>query len=519
MEQGLALNPARPARPYLLQTLLIGAVLLFPLLAYFQTAASIVGIWDSSGTFAHGYVILPISLWLIWGRRDVLRSMQVAPWWPALPLLAACGAAWLLGEMGEVQIVRHYAFVAMLPLSALAILGLPIARSLAFPLAFILFAVPFGDVFIEPLIGMTANFTVDALIATGIPVFREGNNFSIPSGNWSVVEACSGVRYLISSVTLGCLYAYLTYRSTWRRALFIVASIIVPIFANGARAYLIVMIGHLSGMTLAVGVDHLIYGWVFFGIVMFLLFWIGAIWREDTASATAPAVEVAAAPALPDAPPAPAGKLLPAALAIIACVGIWPAYQYYLEKTEAAPAPVVLSGVATAAPRGPAFVDWTPAFPKANAELQQFHAQDGVGVGVKLLYYRKPPEGTKLITTTNRLSPVTDPVWRTVSTIVRDEAIGTRGLRVRESTMSGPGGKMLVWHWYWIDGSTTSNDYVGKLLQIRQKLLHASDDGAAVMVFAQYDENPEPARVAMRAFLKGDLAAIEAALAANTRHR
>ncbi|MDM5176052.1 exosortase A [Massilia sp. DJPM01] len=510
----MTLNPARPAQSYLPQLLLIGAVLLFPFLAYFETAASIVGIWDSSGTFAHGYVILPISLWLIWGRRDALRAMPVRPWWPALVLLAGCGAAWLLGEMGEVQIVRHYAFVAMLPLSALAILGLPIARSLAFPLAFMLFAVPFGDVFIEPLIGMTANFTVDALIATGIPVFREGNNFSIPTGNWSVVEACSGVRYLISSVTLGCLYAYLTYRTTWRRALFIAASIIVPIFANGARAYLIVMIGHLSGMTLAVGFDHLIYGWVFFGFVMFLLFWIGAIWREDIA----PAADAAAAPAVPDAPPAPLNKLLPAALAVIACVGIWPAYNYYLEKTEPAPAPVVLTEVATSAPRGPAFVDWTPAFPTASAELQQFHAPDGQPVGFKLLYYRKPPEGTKLISTTNRLSPVKDPVWRTITTVVRDEAIGARGLRLRESSMSGPSGKMLVWHWYWIDGSTTSNDYAGKLLQIRQKLLHASDDGAAVMIFAPYDENPEPARVAMRAFLKGDLAAIEAALAANTRH-
>lgn len=528
VEQGLALNPVRPARSSLAQTLLIGAVLLFPFLAYFQTAASIVHIWDSSGTFAHGYVILPISLWLIWGRREQLRTMQVRPWWPALPLLAACGAAWLLGEMGEVQIVRHYAFVAMLPLSALAILGLPMARSLAFPLAFMLFAVPFGDVFIEPLIGMTANFTVDALVATGIPVFREGNNFSIPSGNWSVVEACSGVRYLISSVTLGCLYAYLTYRSTWRRALFIVASIIVPIFANGARAYLIVMIGHLSGMTLAVGFDHLIYGWVFFGFVMFLLFWIGAIWREDTAPATAPATGPATAatsaatvPAagLAAAPPAPTAPLLAAALAIVACVGIWPAWQYYLEHSEAAPAPVLLGEVATRAPRGPAFVDWTPAFPKARAELQQFHAADGQPVGFKLLYYRKPPEGTKLITTTNRLSPVKDPVWRTITTVVRDEALGARALRLRESSLHGPGGKMLVWHWYWIDGSTTSNDYLGKLLQIRQKLLHASDDGAAVMVFAAYDEDPEPARVAMRAFLKGDLAAIEAALAANTRHR
>jgi exosortase len=69
------------------------------------------------------------------------------------------------------------------------------------------------------------------------------------------VEACSGVRYLISSVTLGCLYAYLTYQSTKKRLLFIAVSIVVPIIANGLRAYMIVMIGHLSGMELATGGD------------------------------------------------------------------------------------------------------------------------------------------------------------------------------------------------------------------------------------------------------------------------
>ena len=96
-----------------------------------------------------------------------------------------------------------------------------------------------------------------------------------------MVEACSGLRYLIASFTLGTLYAYLTYRSLARRLVFIALSLIVPIVANGIRAYLIVMTGHLSDMQLAVGVDHLIYGWVFFGFVMLLLFWIGSFWRED----------------------------------------------------------------------------------------------------------------------------------------------------------------------------------------------------------------------------------------------
>ena len=511
----------KPGEPALrLHYWLIGAVLLFPFLAYWQTAASIVAIWDSSGTYAHGYVILPISLWLIWDRRADLVGVPVQPCWPALGLIAACGMLWLLGEMGEVQVVRHYAFVALLPLSALAILGLPMARRIAFPLAFLLFAVPFGDIFIDPLIQHTANFTVDALVATGIPVFREGNNFSIPSGNWSVVEACSGVRYLISSVTLGSLYAYLTYRSPWRRALFVLMSIIVPIFANGARAYMIVMMGHLSGMKLAVGVDHLIYGWIFFGIVMFILFWIGTLWREDRDAPGAAQHDTAAASAVEVRHAAPRQAAL-AALAIIACVGIWPAYQYYLEKSAAKPLPVLLAPLAApgAGAAAPAFADWKPVFAPATAELQQFFTQDAHTVGLTLLYYRMPPEGVKLVTSTNRMNAPIDPSWLVTGSGVRDERIGasTRILQVRESRLMRGAQRIVVWHWYWIDGATTRNDYVGKLLQIRQKLLHGRDDGAAVMVAAAYDEDPETARAPLRAFLAADLARIEAALAANLR--
>jgi exosortase/archaeosortase family protein len=124
------------------------------------------------------------------------------------------------------------------------------------------------------------DFTIAALQATGIPVYREGLNFVIPSGSWSVVEACSGVRYLIASFMVGTLFAYLNYNSWKRRAGFMLISIVVPIVANWLRAYMIVMIGHLSGNTLAVGVDHLIYGWVFFGVVIMIMFMIGARWSE-----------------------------------------------------------------------------------------------------------------------------------------------------------------------------------------------------------------------------------------------
>jgi exosortase len=190
--------------------------LLAPFALYFGTVRSIVSVWNSSETFAHGYVILPISLWLIWRRRENFILYPPQPW-PALGLLALCGAGWLRPSWARsagrdaICLRRHVPGPRWR-------FGRRLAGSLAFPLLFLLFAVPFGEVFVAPLIQFTADFTVAAVRATGIPVLRSGTMFELPTGNWSVVEACSGVRYLISSITLGCLYAYLTYRSTARRA-------------------------------------------------------------------------------------------------------------------------------------------------------------------------------------------------------------------------------------------------------------------------------------------------------------
>jgi exosortase A len=171
--------------------------------------------------------------------------------------------------------------IATVSLAVWAVLGTAALRLLAFPLAFLFFAVPFGEFLMPTLIDRTADVTIWALRLTGVPVYREGNFFTIPTGRWSVVEACSGLRYLIASLMVGCLFAYLSYRTLRRRAIFVACAIAVPIVANWIRAYMIVMLGHLSGNRLAVGADHLLYGWVFFGVVMALLFFIGARWRED----------------------------------------------------------------------------------------------------------------------------------------------------------------------------------------------------------------------------------------------
>ncbi len=256
---------------------------LWLLAVYRDTVVSMVSIWYRSETFAHGFLVFPISAWLVWRQRARLAQIEPSPAAPAWAIVAlvAAGSLWFAGELADVLAARHFAWVTMLIVGISMLVGPRVARMLLFPLAFLYFAVPIGEFLLPTLIEWTANFTIAALRASGVPVWREGMTFQIPTGAWSVIEACSGLRYLIASLTVGALYAYIAYRSPLRRAAFVVASIVVPIIANWLRAYTIVMIGHLSNNKLAVGIDHIIYGWIFFGLVMLLLFWAGSLWRED----------------------------------------------------------------------------------------------------------------------------------------------------------------------------------------------------------------------------------------------
>jgi exosortase A len=495
-------------------TMLIALALLAPFLLYLGTVRSIVSVWNSSETFAHGYVILPISLWLVWRRRENFSLYPPQPWPPALVLLGVLGAGWLAAQLGEVQVVSQYTFVAMFPVAALALFGPRLAGSLTFPLVFLLFAVPFGEIFVAPLIQFTADFTVWAVRATGIPVLRSGTRFELPTGSWSVVEACSGVRYLISSITLGCLYAYLTYRSTARRLLFVGLSIVVPVIANGLRAYMIVMIGHLSGMELATGVDHIIYGWLFFGLVMFIMFWIGSFWREDVAAAAPAPAAVAASAAKTAGTP----RRLPAMVAgVLLVCAFWPALALVGERANHNPAPVRLADIAVTAPQAADFADWKPFYMTPDARFHQAYQAGDLPVSLTVLYYRNQNPEKNLISSLNRLSGYED-TWHEVESAARVETVAGTPVTLHEGILRTPQGALMVWSFKWVGGHYTGSDYVGKLWQAANKAMMRGDDGAAVMLAVPYGNDKERARAALHRFLADQGPALDQALKATRIH-
>jgi exosortase A len=507
----------RPITPSLrrrrLSVALAVVVLLVGVLAlYWKTTLSMVAIWERSETFAHGFLVFPIFCYLLWRRRDALAGLEPRPYLGALLGIAAAGAAWLLGEIVSAASVSQFAMVAMVPLAVWAVLGTRIAMALVIPLAFLFFAVPLGEFLVPTLIDWTANFTVAALRASGIPVYREGNYFYIPSGAWSVVEACSGLRYLIASLMVGCLYAYLSYRSPIRRAVFIAASLIVPIVANWLRAYMIVMIGHLSSNRLAVGVDHLIYGWLFFGVVIGLLFWIGSRWREDDAPVSAGAIRPSATDI--DANARPAHRIWTAALAAVVLMVIWQPLRAHLDPSGNATTVRLeqLTGRGGWVAVPDSFSAWRPDVSGARAELRQTFARGGERVGLYVAFYRGQTQETKAITSSNQLVVPKNAVWRLAGVRQLAADVGGEVLDVRAGVAASHQQRLAVWQWYWADGAVTSSDVAAKLYQALSVLRGHGDPVAWVVVYTPTDTGEPQVRAALQAFTADMRAPIDALL-------
>jgi exosortase A len=511
--------PSHWRAPLIVLSLLFAAVLVL----YAHTARSMASIWSVSDTYAHGMVVPLISAWLIWRIRHALAPLNPRPSISAGVLLMGVAVFWLAGDLVAVNAVTHLAFVLLFVLAVPTVLGWQVALAMAFPLAFLLFAVPIGDFMLPQLMEWTADFTVLALRLSGIPVYREGLQFIIPSGAWSVVEACSGIRYMIASVTVGCLFAYLSYQSLTKRLLFVGFSILVPLVANWMRAYLIVMIGHLSGNELATGVDHLVYGWLFFGLVIVIMLFIGARWAD---APTAPARPQSFSPsALTNAHHR---SVVVAGLAALAVVASPHLFERLLSLGNVQ-GPAVLAAPKVQTPWQPTAQtpsQWTPAFKfPSDVSHTGYEGPDEQKVGMHITYYRAQDYERKLVTSVNVLVTSDDKTWSQVSsgstpTQFAGEPITVSSAVLREQagglTASSP--RLLVWRFYWVNSRFTASDVVAKLQGALSRVTGQGDDGAIVVVYTPLDQRlaePEALNAAKRLlgdFLQTQGTAIEAAL-------
>ncbi len=479
------------------------AALLLLLVTFHASATSMVAIWMGSTTYHHCFLVLPIALFLIWQKRDALVRVPPCHEPFALIPLWVFAFLWLIGKAGQVQLFEHVALIGMFISVTVALLGITVARVIAFPLTFLCFMIPVGDFLIPSLQTVTADFAILLIRLIDIPIYRSGIMIQTPSGLFEVAQACAGVRFLITNIMVATLFAHLAMNRLWKWAVLMTLAVVVPIIANGFHATGFILFVYWTDHDYVAGVDHLIFGWGFFAFVMIVLLAIGswmADWPEDGDRRLLSSIEIDVSPWRPAF-----------ALPLIALILAAPVYAAMVVDQrpntvtidpKKALAPTLAQNLAPVCKTAAAEDDgWRPMF--KQADFSRNFQLDCLGQPVDLFvaYYAFEREGAELIHYANRFSDGED--WKTIASARYAPKIEGLPATLKQEDLVGRNRQdRLVLAYYWIDGRLFTRDWQVKAFQLYQKLLGRDEPAALVAVSAPYDDDPKEALTSLSAILE-----------------
>ncbi|SNS57007.1 exosortase A [Sphingopyxis indica] len=469
-------DPARPRHGTTWQRHLAAlAVLAAAILALFhRDAADMAGIWWHSSTFTHCLLMVPMIGWLVSLRVPLVRALTPVWWWPALFWLAGAGAVWLVGEAAGVALFRQLALVLMLQGVVGAALGGQLVRALLFPLAYALLLVPFGEELVPLLQTFTARISVALLHLSGLEAAIEGVFITTRAGFFEVAEECSGINFLIAMLAYSVFAAHLCFKSWPRRIVFVIAALATTILANALRAYGTMVAAEIWGIERAGGIDHIFYGWIFFGLVILLVMLVARRWFDRPAND--PAVDIGGLKALPRH----AGRgsaIVPAALAIPLLFAGWAV----LVGGRSAPLPATMPlavppGWSEAPSEG---TPWHPRFDGADQRLiRHFVDAKGRRVTVAIGGYERQDEGREVV---GFGQGAADPdgrwMWSAALPSVdggKTERLLHRGPLLRDAAT-----------WYVVGGRATGDPRAAKLAELRARLIGGDPRALSLIVSSE----------------------------------
>lgn len=224
--------------------------------------------WWDDPNYSHGFVVPLFSAFLVWSRRDELRGLVTTGHWTGLLVLLAGVTALVVGEVGSENVLSRSSLIAILTGLVLFNVGWPFVRAMAFPLAFLFFMIPLPATVLYaitfPLQRLAAQNAAWALDMLGVPVLMDGNILHLSRISLGVVEACSGIRSLISLVAVAVAWAYLTLPGAVSMLSLAAAAVPITILANAIRVVTTGLIGQWLGIEYAQGFFHSASGWVIF---------------------------------------------------------------------------------------------------------------------------------------------------------------------------------------------------------------------------------------------------------------
>ena len=280
VQAGSARQETRHGQSPMVLGLTAAFVLLGLAVAYADSLAYLVQQWIEDDNYGHGFFVPLISLTLAWWKREqVYAAGTVSSWWgPAV--LAVALVVFAVGELATLFVLQHLSlWLAVLALT-LAVIGPRATNQLMFPFGYLLTAIPLPQLLEQNLTAslqlLSSILGVGFLQLVGVTAFRDGNVIDLGPMQLQVVEACSGLRYLIPLVALSLLCGYLFQERFWKKVLLVASAIPLAIVLNGLRIGMIGVLVELNGAGAAEGFMHAFEGWTLFVCSLGLL--LGEMW-------------------------------------------------------------------------------------------------------------------------------------------------------------------------------------------------------------------------------------------------
>jgi exosortase len=211
----------------------IAALAVLSLWLYWSTVAHLVGQWWDDPNFSHGFFVPLFSAFVLWQDRERLTRLAPHPSWSGLALIVSSLGLLIVGQLGAELFLARFSLLLLLAGFVILFLGWDFFRAVSFPWALLLLMIPIPTIVFNkvtfPLQLLASQVAATVLPLLGVPILREGNVINLPAMALEVAEACSGIRSLISLITLAIIYSYLMEKRLWVRWLLALASVPIAV--------------------------------------------------------------------------------------------------------------------------------------------------------------------------------------------------------------------------------------------------------------------------------------------------
>jgi len=256
------------------------------MILYGRVLESMAQQWWSDPNYGHGFLVPVFAAYILWHERNVRRAVlvQTSNWGLAIMLFAV--GLLILGTLASEHFTARVSLLILITGLIVFLVGWQALRSVAFPIGYLIFMIPLPAIIYYqltfPLQLLASRLGANGLVALGVPTIREGNLLILPNCTLEVMEACSGVRSLLSLLAAVVGYVYLAEPSIWKRCVLVAATVPIVILSNGLRLVATGVLSYFYGPGVDVGLTHTGLGLAFFALAFLLILLVHRLLRRFT---------------------------------------------------------------------------------------------------------------------------------------------------------------------------------------------------------------------------------------------